>query len=95
MFDNRKLNNHINLIHERALRILYQGHNLMFDELHAKKGSFRIHDHNLEKFLIEILKDKMKLVPNIMNEVFDIIKCPYRLRNYFRFAKHLHCKVWN
>ena len=91
MFHNRKLNDHINRIHERALRIIYQGHNSMFNELLAKEGSFRIHDRNLQKLLIEILKNfrykkvKMKLAPEIINEVFDFIECRYPLRNELRF----------
>ena len=91
MFHNRKLNDDINRIHERALRIIYQGHNSMFNELLAKEGSFRIHDRNLQKLLIEILKNfrykkvKMKLAPEIINEVFDFIECRYPLRNELRF----------
>ena len=77
MFHDRKLNNHINHIHETALRIAYQDNNSMFNELLAKDGSFRIHDHNLQKLLIEIFKVKMKLAPKIMNEIFDIIECQY------------------
>ena len=69
MFHNRKLNNHINRIHERALRIVYQNKNSPFEELLAKDGSFRIHDRNLQRLLIEIFKVKMKLAPEIMNEV--------------------------
>ena len=49
MFHNRKLNNHINLIHERALRITYQDHNSTFNKLLAKDGSSEIHDRNLQK----------------------------------------------
>ena len=52
----------------------------MFDELLAKSGSFKIHDRNLQKLLTEIFKVKMKLAPHIMNEVFDIIECPYPLK---------------
>ena len=61
MFHNRKLNNHINRIHERALRIVYQDLNLTFDELLTKDGSFKLHDRNLQRLLIEIFKVKMKL----------------------------------
>ena len=75
MFHNRKLNNHINCIHERALRIAYQDHNSAFNELLANDGSFKIHDRNLQKLLIEIFKVKIKLAPEIMNEVFDFIEC--------------------
>ena len=85
MFHNRKLNNHINCIHERALRIAYQDHNSTFNEILAKDGSFKIHDRNLQKLLIEIFKVKMKLAPEIMNEVFDFIECRYPRRNELRF----------
>ena len=85
MFHYRKLNNHINRIHERALRIVYQDHNSTFEELLAKDGSFKIHDRNLQRLLIEIFQVKMKLAPEIMNEVFVIIESPYPLRNELRF----------
>ena len=85
MFHNRRLNNHINRIQERALRIAYQDHNSKFNKLLAKDGSFKLHDRNLQKLLIEIFKVKMKLAPEIMNEVFDFIECRYPLRNELRF----------
>ena len=85
MFHNRKLNNDINQIHERALRIIYQNHNSTFEELLAKDDSFKIHDRNLHRLLIEIFKVKIKLTPKIMNEVFDLIESPYPLRNELRF----------
>ena len=91
MFHNRKLNNHINRIHERALRIAYQYHNSTFNELLAKGGSFKIHDRNLQKLLIETFKIKMKLAPEIMNEVFDFIECGYPLRNELRFKSRNIC----
>ena len=76
MFYNQNLSNHINCIHERALRILYQDHNSTFDELLAKEGFFKIHDRNVQKLLVDIFRVKMKLARKIMNEVFDFIKCP-------------------
>ena len=85
MFHNRKLNSHINRIHERALRTAYQDHNSTSNELFTKEGSFKIHDRNLKKLLIEIFKVKMKLAPEIMIEIFDSIECRYRLRNELRF----------
>ena len=93
MFHNRKLNNHINRIHERALRIAYQDHSSTFNELLAKDSSFKIHDRNLQKLLIEIFKVKMKLAPEIMNEVFDFIECQYPLRNELRFKLQNICTV--
>ena len=85
MFHNRKLNNRINRIQERALRTVYQDHNSTFDELLAKDGSFKIHDSNLQRLLTEIFKVKMRLAPEIMNEIFDITDFPYPLRNELRF----------
>ena len=85
MFHNWELNNNANRIHERALRIVYQDHNSTFEALLTKGGSFKIHDPNLQRLLIEIFKVKMKLASEIMNEVFDIIESPYRLKNELRF----------
>ena len=70
MFHNRKLNNHINPIYERSLRILYQDHNSTFGELLAKDGSFKIHDRNFQKLLIETFKVKTNLASEIMNGIF-------------------------
>ena len=67
MFHNRKLNKHINRLHEKALRIAYQDHHSTFNELLAKDDSFKIHDHNLQKLLIEIFKVKLKFAHEIMN----------------------------
>ena len=46
-----------------------------FNELLAKDSYFKIHDRNLQKLLTETFKVKMKLAPEIMNEVFDFIEC--------------------
>ena len=95
MFCNRKLNNHINRIHEWALRIAYQDHKSTFNELLGKDGSFKIHDHNLQKLLIEIFKVKMKLAPEIMNEIFDFKECRYPLRIELRFkSRDIHTVRW-
>ena len=99
MFHNRKLNNHINHIHKRALGIVFQDHNPTFEELLAKDGSFKIYDCNLRRLLIEIFKVKMELDPQIMNKVFDIIESPYPLRNKLNFKSRIiytkHLQVWN
>ena len=62
MFYNQNLN-YKNCIHERAWRIVYQGHNSTFKELLADYGFFKIHDRNLQILIIEIFKVKMKLAP--------------------------------
>ena len=93
MFHNRKLNNHINRIHERALGIAYQDHKSTFNKLLARENSFKIHDGNLQKLLAEIFKVKMKLAPEIMNEVFESIESPYPLRIESRFKSQNICTV--
>ena len=62
MFHNRKLNNHINRIRERAFRIVYQDSNSKFEELLAKHGSFKTHGRNVQK-LLKYLKLKWSLLP--------------------------------
>ena len=47
MFHSRKLNNRINHIHERALRLVYKDYISSFNELLLKNNSFRIHHRNL------------------------------------------------
>ena len=47
----------------------------------------------MQRLLNEIFKVKMKLTPKIMNEVFDIIKCPYPLINKLRFKSQNICTV--
>ena len=66
MFHNRQLNNHINRIHVRTLRIIYQDQHSTIDKLLAKDGSLKNYDCNLQKLLIEIFKVKMKLAPERM-----------------------------
>ena len=90
MFHSRKLNNWINHIHERALRLVYNDYTSSFDELLLKDNSFRIHHRNLQKVTFEIVKLKLGLAPEIIKDVFPIIKNPYDLRNETKFkSRHV------
>ena len=66
MLHSRKLNNRINYIHERALRLVYKDYISSFDDLPAKDNSFKIHHRNLQKLAIEIFKVKKGIAPAIM-----------------------------
>ena len=54
MFHSRGLNNKINRIHERALRITYKDKSSTFQELLEKGNSVSIHHGNVQKLAIEI-----------------------------------------
>ena len=74
MFHSRKLNERINHIHERALRIVYKDFNSSFQELLIKDNSSNIHHRNLQKLVTEIFKIKNGLSPELMNDVFDVYR---------------------
>ena len=54
MFHSRRLNNKINSIHERALRITYQDHISTFQELLNKDNSVSIHHRNLQALATDL-----------------------------------------
>ena len=58
MFHNRKMNNHINSLHEHALRVIYKDYNATFSELLSKDKSVTIHQRNLQVLATEISKTK-------------------------------------
>ena len=81
MFHSRGLNNRINKLHERALKILYKDSELSFEELLKLDNSFTIHQRNLQKLALEIYKVKNNLSPSFMKNIFIEHKKPYNLRN--------------
>ena len=74
MFHSRKLNERINHIHERALRIVYKDFNSSFQELIIQDNSLNIHHKNLQKLVTEIFKVKNGLSPELMNDVGVYLK---------------------
>ena len=82
MFHSREINNRINSIHERALRIVYKNKILTFDELLTKDKSVRIHHRNLQVLATEIYKWKTGIAPAIMNDIFKERHIKYSLRQF-------------
>ena len=81
MFHSRQLNNRINKIQERALRLVYKDNKLTFDDLLKLDNSVTIHQRNLQILATEIFKVKNSLAPEIMTEVFEIKEPHYNLRS--------------
>ena len=68
---NRTLNNTMNGIQERALRLVYTDYNFSYDELLEQDGSYRIHHRNLQRLATEIYKFKHNLGHGTSNEMFE------------------------
>ena len=76
------LNNKINHIHERALRIVYKDFSTPFEGLLAKDKSVTIHNRNLQQLAIEVFEVKMGISPIIMKEIFNFgDNSNYKLRS--------------
>ena len=73
------MNNKINCIHERALRLVYSGHVSSFDDLLKKDQSFSIHHTNIKSLAIELYKFFHSLSPiswpmsSILKQIFHTI----------------------
>ena len=85
MFHSRTLNNKINAIHERALRITFKDSTSNFEELLSKDNSVSIHHRNLQVLAIEMFKIKNKMAPELLNEIFQEKTASYNLRRNSNF----------
>ena len=74
MFHTKQLNNRINSLHEKALRVTYQDRNSTFSELLNLDKSISIHYRNIKYMLTEIYKVKTGLSPPIMSDIFSLSK---------------------
>ena len=80
-----KLNNKINRLHKRCLRLIYNDRISSYEELSDKDNSVLIHQKNLQKLAIEIFETYT--APQIMNEVFPRnYDLNYNLRRHPEFA---------
>ena len=82
VFHSRTLNNRINKISEKALRLVHRNETfLSFDDLLKRDKSVSIHQKNLQILATEICKTKNDLGPKIMKDTFHFIEKPCNLRN--------------
>ena len=95
MFHSRTLNNRINRLHERALRLVYKDNHLTFEQLLDKDNSFTVHHRNLQKLATEIYKIINNESPPIMKQIFPMTLNPYNLRNNNPFISSNVHSVYN
>ena len=81
MTHSRGMNNKINRLHEKCLRLIYSDNTLSFQELLKRDGSVTIHQRNIQTLAIELYKVKNGLSPKIMNELFSLHSVNYNLRS--------------
>ena len=88
LIHNRGLNNKINHIHERALRLASDDYSSSFQNLLNKDKSVTIHQCNLQQLVTENFKVKIGIAPIIMNERFTFVENnTYNLRSGMHLNK--------
>ena len=79
MFHSRGLNNKINCIHERALRITYNDKS-SYGKLLTKDRSVVTYHRNIRALAIEIYKVIQEIFPPLLSEVYVLHQYNYELR---------------
>ena len=79
-FYSRKINNRMNRIQKRALRIVCKDYVLTFAQLLEKDSSVSIHIRNLQVLETEIFKARNNVSPPIVQNIFRTTEPTYSLR---------------
>ena len=79
MFCDRQMNNRINKIHEKSLRLAYDDYESRFKTLLEKDNSTSIHHKNLQLLLTEMYKTLHNLSQSFMKEIFTERNTCYNL----------------
>ena len=80
MFHDRNMNNKINRIHVRPLRIAYKDNVSSFENLLLMDNPVTVHQKNLQLLMIEIYKTRHYINPSFMKQIFEEKVLPYNLR---------------
>ena len=96
MFHSPYLNNKINRLHERCLRVINNDKFSNFEELLSKGNSVSIHHNNIHVLAIEMYKFTNDMSPDIINEVFKLRNTPHcNLRHTSHFSTDPIHSVYN
>ena len=94
MLHNRKLNNKINRLHKRCLRIIYGNNESTFHKLLDMDDSVSVHHRNLQCLAIELYKVFNGISTDIMKDVFPLnTTSNYDIRNRKTFDSSYNLKV--
>ena len=85
MFHIRSINNKINRLHERFLRIAYNDFKSSFENLLEEDGTVSLHVKNLQILATEIFKVLKNFFVPLMSELFHQKINHYDLRNPYEF----------
>ena len=84
-FYSRKINNRMNRIQKRALRIVCKDYVLTLAQLLEKDSSVSIHIRNLQVLPSEVFKARNNLSPPIVQNIFRATEPAYSLRKETTF----------
>ena len=82
MFTSRYLNNALENIHERALRLMYNDHEKSLNSILTENNLKTIHQQNLEFLAVETYKFQIGLSLPIMNYIFFSRQNTYNLQKF-------------
>ena len=72
MIHTKQLNNRINSLHEKALRVTFQNRNSSFSKLLKLEKLASIYYRYIKYLLTEIYKVKIGLSPPVMSDIFSL-----------------------
>ena len=72
MFHDRRLNNKLHKLHERALQIVYRDDSSTFEELLKIDNYLTIHPRNIHKMAIEMYKSLNGIGPMLLSLVLHL-----------------------
>ena len=85
MSHSRTVNNKINKLHEKSLRLIYNDKKSSFKELIETDKSVPIHIKNLQVLTTEMFKVCRNISPPIVRQLFQLRNNDYNLRQFSQF----------